>query len=135
MKNQPKQFISCLGSRSLERTCCQDIEHLLNENRENISKLKYVTGIKNIHTTEVQNFLNNKSKLLGRIPPILSPNESKLDRKTRCTLSQLRSRYSIHFASYHHRLNNIPDVYLGPHTTDHQDECRVHPTSPTIESL
>ena len=78
--------------------------------------------------------------LLGRIPPILSPNESKLDRKTRCTLSRLRFGYSNHLASYHHRRNNnIPDVcpscYIRPHTTDHLFNCWVHPTSFTIESL
>ena len=125
---------------TLEHKFKPDIQHWLNENQENISKLEYVNGIKNFHTTELQNFLNEKSRLCGRMPPTLSPNESKLDRKTRCTLSQLRHGYSTHFASYHHRLNNnIPDVcpscYIGPHTTDHLFNCRVHPTSITIESL
>ena len=38
---------------SLEHKFKPDIEHLLNENQENISKLEYVNGIKNLHTTEV----------------------------------------------------------------------------------
>ena len=72
-------------SPTLEHKFKPDIEHLLNENQENISKLEYVNGIKNLHTTELQNFLNEKSKLLGRILPTLSPNDSKLDRKTQFT--------------------------------------------------
>ena len=117
---------------TLERKFKPDIEHLLNENRENISKLEYVNGIKNLRTTEVQNF--------HEYYQFLSPNESKHDRKTRCTLSQLRSGYSTQLASYHHRLKNkinnvCPSCYIGSHTTDHLFKCRVHPTSLTIKSL
>ena len=66
---------------TLEHKFKPDIEHLLNENQENISKLEYVNRIKNLHTTDLQNFLTKNSKLLDRILPTLSPNESKLDRK------------------------------------------------------
>ena len=67
-----------------------DIGHLLNKNRAKFSKLEYATGIKNFHTTESQNFLNENSRLLGRRPPILSPNECKFGWKTRYTLPIFR---------------------------------------------
>ena len=97
-------------------------------------------GDQNFHATEVQSFLNEKSKLLGRIPPIIAANENKFERKTRCTLAQFRPGDSTHFNSYYHRLNyNIPNVcpscYIGPHTTEHLFKCRVHPTALTIDSL
>ena len=74
------------------------------------------------------------------IPQILSANENNFDRKTRFTLTQLRSGHPTHFKSYHHRLNyNLPDVcrsyHEGPHTTDHLFNYRENPTTRTIESL
>ena len=39
-------------------------------------------------------------------PPLKLANESKIDLRTRCLLSQLRSGYSTYLTCYHHRLNN-----------------------------
>ena len=64
-----KVLIGTSDRPTLERKFKPDIEHLLNKNRENISKLENVNGIKNLHTTEVQNFLNEKSMLLKLLIP------------------------------------------------------------------
>ena len=50
---------------TLERKFKPDIEHLLNENRENISKLECINGIKILHNTEVQNLLRKSLSYLA----------------------------------------------------------------------
>ena len=101
---------------------------------------KYVKKV--IHTRSVESTINSyePSKVLGRTPPPIHKEELTLSRKTRATLSQLRSGYSKMLNNYNHRLDNnipdeCPDCSLTPHNVEHLFNCQNKPTNLTIESL
>ena len=102
----------------------------------------YKSGIKSIHTTAVSNTINGyePSKVLQRIPPVISPDERRLPRSTRTTLAQLRSGYCPLLTSYMSRLdpsfkNECPLCESQPHDTAHLFSCPQRPTTLEATSL
>ena len=100
------------------------------------------TILKTIHTREVQNSISRlgPSKVLNRAPPQLNEEEKTLNRKTRTTLSQLRSGYSNYLNSYRSRIDpNITDTCprcsAQNHTTTHLFNCTENPTDLTVVDL
>ena len=72
--------------------------------------------------------------------PKINKEEEKLPRKTRCTLAQLRSGYSITLNSYKNRLDPLvpeecPECRMGPHNVAHLFACPNKPTSLVPECL
>ena len=97
---------------------------------------------KEIHTRSVENTITAypHNKVLGRTPPPLVKEEIDLPRKTRATLSQLRSGYSKVLNSYNNVLdetvpNECPLCLQTPHNTAHLFCCPANPTNLTVESL
>ena len=108
------------------------------------TKASYKSGLKKIHTDSVSTTINNQSinKVLGRPAPPVSKEERTLPRKTRVTLSQLRSGYSSHLYSYLNRINpskypspDCKDCTNTPHTTNHLFDCPANPTSLSPDAL
>ena len=62
-----------------------------------------------IHTSIVQTYLNTRTnnKILNDIPPKINPEEETLPRKTRRTLSQLRTGKSPILNTYKHKIDPI----------------------------
>ena len=101
---------------------------------------KYVKKV--IHTRSVENTINSYelSKVLGRTPTPINKEELTLSRKTRATLSQLRSGYSKMLNNYNHRLDNnipdeCPDCSFTPHNVEHLFNRQNKPTNLALESL
>ena len=98
----------------------------------------YKKTIASIHTSIVaSNRRSNKSKLLGTAPPEISPLEGTLPRRSRTTLSQLRSKYCNKLKDYQCRIGTFPndlcpDCQGAAHSVDHIFTC---PSSPTTLSL
>ena len=72
--------------------------------------------------------------------PTISEEEKRLPRKTRCTLAQIRSGYSIFLNSYNHRIDpssseGCPDCGQVPHDSLHLFNCPKKPTSLAVDSL
>ena len=64
-------------------------------------------NMKTIHTTIVQDHLNNRpiNKLLNRPPPDIDKKEETLPHSTRCKLSQLRTNKSPFLMTYLHKID------------------------------
>jgi len=139
------------------RAKCQELNHplnhLLTENppprkmKETIfNNTNYTTNIppnattpdtikqhmKTTHTQIVTNHIKTipPNKILNAHPPEISQNEELLDRKTRCTLAQLRTGKSPFLNTYLNTIN--PTTYPSPncplcqqhkHTTQHLFNC------------
>jgi hypothetical protein len=98
--------------------------------------------VKTIHTNYVDNYLTNPpiNALLGEPPPEISPSESKLSRKERVILSQLRSNYSPLLHDYLHRINKTPSNLcrfcdLSPETPFHIFQSCTHPLLSNLRLL
>ena len=111
---------------------------LLDDPSEELNK----TTLKSIHTYSVKKCLEKYkyNKVLNAPAPEINPEVLKLNRKTRATLSQLRSGYSTLLNSYKCRLNNeiqdiCPECFSPSHTTSHLFECTANPTSLDVTSL
>ena len=91
-----------------------------------------------IHTSIVQTYLNTRTnnKILNDIPPKINPEEETLPRKTRRTLSQLRTGKSPILNTYKHKIDPIlnqsplcPLCKQHEHTTEHLFTCtHIHTT-------
>ena len=91
-----------------------------------------------IHTSIVQTYLNTRTnnKILNDIPPKINPEEETLPRKTRRTLSQLRTGKSPILNTYKHKIDPIlnqsplcPLYKQHQHTTEHLFTCtHIHTT-------
>ena len=75
------------------------------------------------------------NKVLGTRAPPINQSEKSLPRKTRTTLSQLRSGYSSSLNSFLSRINPLeyedtcPKCGQGPHDTPHLFNCLANPTA------
>ena len=116
----------------------QDVKDLL---PDVVDSKAYKSAIKSIHTSTVANTLQsyNNNRVLQHPPPKVNPEETKLSRKERSTLSQLRSGFSKMLNSYLNRINGTPDVCPScaesPHDTAHLFDCRENPTTLTVINL
>ena len=120
----------------------EDITHLIPLTGTDPPSLK--AGIKNIHTESVATTIRNQpnNQIINAPAPPINKEERTLGRKTRSTLSQLRSGYSSSLYSYLNRINPLkylsplcPDCSLEEHTTPHLFECSAKPTDLTPWSL
>ena len=108
---------------------------------QRLNEDSYKRFLKEIHTDEVRKtILNQQNNILQAVPPEINQEEKTLPRKTRCTLSQLRSGYSPYLKSYLHSINAsdsdmCPNCNAAPHTTEHLFNCGARPTNLTKLSL
>ena len=113
-------------------------------NNQPIETQTYKILLKNIHTEAVTDTINNQSPnpVLDLPAPDINEEEKTLPRRTRTTLSQLRSGYSPFLQTYLNRIN--PNTYPNPncpicnihlHTTNHIFNCPNNPTDLTTDSL
>jgi hypothetical protein len=110
----------------------------------NLNKQTISANSKIIHTTIVQGYLSTlqPNKLLNKSPPDIHPSESSLDRRSRCTLSQLRAGKSSLLQSYLNHINPAtypspicPICNIRPHDTHHLFDCPQIPTTLTTLDL
>ena len=92
-----------------------------------VDDTNYKEGLKSIHTSCVQDTIAKQvNKILNAPPPKIDDSEKDLPRRTRTTLSQLRSGYSPFLQSYLARImpnehqNLCPKCQTSPHTKTHQ---------------
>ena len=105
---------------------------------ENVTAKDTEQNKKLIHTSIVQTYLNTRTnnKILNDIPPKINPEEKTLPRKTRRTLSQLRTGKSPTLNTYKHKIDPIlnksplcPLCKQHEHTTEHLFTCtHIHTT-------
>ena len=88
-----------------------------------------------IHTAAVVNSIEARgdNRVLDTPPPPIDPEEEQLPRKTRRTLSQLRSGFCPCLEDYRHRVGLsesgiCPCCRREEHTVQHVFECPDHPT-------
>ena len=95
-------------------------------------------------TEAVNSTINNQSPnpVLNLPAPDINEEEKTLPRRSRTTLSQLRSGHSPFLQTYLNRINpntypnpNCPTCQIHPHTTNHIFNCPNNPTDLTIDSL
>ena len=99
-------------------------------------------SLRNLHTRAVDSAtkLMGNNKVLMERPPPISDEEQRLDRRQRCTLSQLRSRHCHLLQDYKHRVFGEPNdicTYCGasPQDVRHLFACNKHPTDLSPEDL
>ena len=88
-----------------------------------------------IHSAAVASSIEARgvNRVLGTPPPKIDPEEEQLRRKTRRTLSQLRSGFCPSLEDYRHRVGLsgstiCPCCRREDHTVQHIFECPEHPT-------
>ena len=99
------------------------------------NKRELKRGIKSIHTSSVRESINKlgNNRVLNAKPPEIHPSELELNRKTRTTLSQLRSGFCKNLFSFKNRISKgeipdiCPDCNLGPHDVPHLFNCTANP--------
>ena len=97
---------------------------------------------RDIHTAAVAESIASRdmNRVLGAPAPPVHEEERQLPRKTRRTLSQLRSGHCYSLNDYKHRIgqsdsNICPCCRQEEHTVQHIFECPVHPTPLQPEDL
>ena len=96
----------------------------------------------NLHTYAVDSVIQLKetNRVLKEHPPPLSNEEHKLNRRQRCTLSQLRSGHCHLLKDYKHRVlgetsDICTDCGASPQDVRHLFPCTTHPTDLSPEDL
>ena len=96
----------------------------------------------NLHTHAVDSAiqLQGNNIILKERPPPLSDEEQRLNRRQRCTLSQLRSGHCHLLQDYKHRVLGKPsdictDCGASPQDVRHLFACTTHPTDLSPEDL
>ena len=81
--------------------------------------------------------LRGNNIVLKDRPPPIADEEQSLNRKQRCTLSQLQSGHCHLLQDYKHRVLGKPYVQTGasPQDVRHLFTCNAHPTDLTPEDL
>ena len=96
----------------------------------------------NLHTHAVDSAiqLQGNNRVLKKRPPPISDEEQRLNRRQRCTLSQLRSGHCHLLQDYQHRVFGEPsnictDCGASPHVVRHLFTCTTHPTDLSPKDL
>ena len=96
----------------------------------------------NLHTHAVDSAiqLQENNRVLKKRPPPLSDKEQRLNRRQRCTLSQLRSGHCHLLQDYKHRVLGEPsaictDCGASPQDVRHLFACTTYPTDLLPEDL
>ena len=106
-----------------------------------LSPIMLKRTLKSIHTSVVT---RNKQKLYNKVlscaPPDIDPSEKTLCRRSRMSLSQLRSGECIDLKSYQKKIGTSPDDICpacrgAPHTTSHLFCCPSAPTDLSVRDL
>ena len=99
-------------------------------------------SLQNLHTDAVDSAakLLGNNRVLKERPPQISDKEQRLNRRQRCTLSQLRSRHCHLLQDYKHMVFGEPsDICTGcgasPQDVRHLFACNTHPTDLSPEDL
>ena len=94
------------------------------------SKTRYQEMLKQIHTNEVKDYLDERepNKVIDEKPPEISTKETLLPRHTRRSFAQLRNGYSPYLNSYLKRIGTVdydccPKCNIEPRTTRHLFNC------------
>ena len=102
----------------------------------------YPETLKAVHTSFVQSSIAKigANPILNEIPPAVDKSEAELPRKTRTTLSQLRSGHSLSLESFKMRIglaqtSACPECGADAHTTNHLFSCPNFPTTLTPRDL
>ena len=122
---------------TLQSRCLQEISELTDDGALTITgEITDTTAARRqIHTRAVAKSIATRedNRVLGAPAPDVADEEQELPRKTRRTLSQLRSSECLALNSYQHKVG-LSDTPLCPccrseeHTTQHLFECPSHPT-------
>ena len=90
----------------------------------------------NLHTHAVDSAINSKdtTRVLKKRPPPISDEEQRINRRQRCTLSQLRLGHYHLSQDYTHRVFGEPndictDCGTSPQDVRHLFACTTHPTA------
>ena len=94
----------------------------------------------NLHTHAVGSAiqLQGNNRILKKRPPPISDEEQRLNRRQRCTLSQLRSGHCHLLQDYKHRVLGEPictGYGASPQDVRHLFACTTHPTDLSPENL
>ena len=96
----------------------------------------------NLHTHAVDSAiqLQGNNRVLKKRPPPISGEEQRLNRRQRCTLSQLRSGYCHQLQDYKHRVfGELSDICTDcgtlPQDMRHMFACTTHTTNLSPEDL
>ena len=99
-------------------------------------------SLQNLHTHAVDSAIQpqGNNRVLKKRPPPISDEEQRLNRKQRCTLSQLRSGHCHLLQDYTHRVFGEPsdictDCGASPQDVRHLFACTTHPTDLSPEDL
>ena len=99
-------------------------------------------SLQNLHTHAVDSAiqLQRNNRILKKRPPPISAEEQRLNRRQRCTLSQLRSGHCHLLQDYKHRVFGEPsgictDCEASPQDVRHLFACTTHPTDLSPEDL
>ena len=92
------------------------------------------------HTVDSAIQLQGNNRVLKKRPPPISDEEQRLNRRQRCTLSQLRSGHCYLLQDYKHMVLGEPSdicTYCGasPQDVRHLFACITHPTDLSSEDL
>ena len=87
----------------------------------------------NLHTHAVDSAIQGNNRVLKKRPPPIADEEQRLNRRQRCTLSQLRSGHCHLLQDYKHRVFGEPsdictDCGASPQDVRHLFVCTTHPT-------
>ena len=95
-------------------------------------------SLQNVHTHAVAQAvqLQGNNRVLNETPPPISKEEQNLNRRQRCTLSQLRSGHCQLLQDYKYRVkkepsNICPECRSAPQDVAHLFACTAHPTDLT----
>ena len=109
---------------------------------DKIQEADYKQVLKSLHTEAVANAIASQepNRISGVSSPDLNSEELDLPRKTRTTLAQLRSGFSIRLNTYRQSINLVPfdlcpDCGRAPHSSLHLFDCSSHPTDLTASDL
>ena len=99
-------------------------------------------SLQNMHTHAVDSAIQpqGNDRVLKKRPPPISDEEQRLNRRQRCTLSQLRSGHCHLLQDYKHRVFGEPsdictDCGTSPQDVRHLFACTTHPTDLSPEDL
>ena len=117
-----------------------DIAHLVSEGGN--TNATHKIGLRVIHSEEVEKYIQSAphNKVLNAPPPEIHTEEKTLPRKTRSTLSQLRSGYSTYLNSFMSLIDsniapNCPKCNDVLHNTLHLFNCPNNATNLEVLDL
>ena len=92
------------------------------------------------HAVDLAIQLQGHNRVLKKRPPPISDEKQRLNRRQRCTLSQLRSGHCYLLQDYKHRMLGKPsyictDCGTSPQDVRHLFACTTHPTDLSPEYL